>query len=74
VPAKYYFTNVAVDEMERILIGRGSSHKLKFDVAEVGSTLLWEFVSTDYDISFGVLLLHGEEKQEIVSFSVRRLT
>ena len=56
--------------MERIVIGRGSSHKLKFDVVEADSTLVWEFVSTDYDISFGVLLKGVEEKQEVVGLRV----
>lgn len=70
MPTEYYLTNqttASTDEMEKIIIARGSSHKLKFDVVEVDSILLWEFVSVDYDISFGVFLLDGDgRKVEVV--------
>ena len=38
--------------MERVVVGRGSSHKVRHEVAEVGCTLQWEFFTTDYDIAF----------------------
>lgn len=48
------------------MIGRGSSHKVFCDVTEVESLLVWEFVSSDYDISFEVSLLINGEKHEVV--------
>ena len=69
MPTEYYLTNqttASADEMERIIINRGSSHKLKFDVVEVDSMLMWEFVSTDYDINFGVSHLNNGRKVEVV--------
>lgn len=59
VPPKYYLTNqteTSKDQMDRVMIGRGSTHKVQCEVMEEGSTLQWEFFSTDYDISFGVYL------------------
>lgn len=52
--------------MEKIQVGRGASHKLTHNILEVGSTLEWEFVSTDYDIGFGLMLLTDKSKQELV--------
>jgi hypothetical protein len=57
VPPKYYLTNLTEtsrDQMDKVVVGRGSTHKVNFAVEEVGSTLQWEFFSTDYDISFEV--------------------
>ena len=55
--------------MERVLISRGSSHKVVCEIAEVESLLVWEFVSSDYDISFGVTLLTNDGKKiEVVCF------
>ena len=71
VDPKYYLTNrmeTSREEMERVVVGRGSSHKVRHEVAEVGSTLQWEFCSTDYDISFELSLVttkaedHSEKK------------
>ena len=70
VPPEYYFTNQTAtshEEMERVVVGRASSHKLTFNVIEVDSLLIWEFVSTDYDIGFGISLLTDKGKQEVVS-------
>lgn len=68
VPPKYYLTNqteTTRDKMDRIVIGRGSTHRQKFVVEGVGNTLQWEFFSTDYDIAFGVYLQKtGAEKTE----------
>ena len=49
--------------MERVLIGRGSSHKVFCEAIEVESMLIWEFVTSDYDISFGVSLLTEDGKK-----------
>ncbi len=56
VPEKYYMTNLTEtsrDEMERLVIGRGSSCELEFHISHPQTVLSWEFISTDYDISFG---------------------
>jgi hypothetical protein len=46
-------TETSRDEMERVVIGRGSSCELEFHISHPQTVLSWEFVSTDYDISFG---------------------
>ena len=76
VPPKYYLTNQTMTskgDMDRVVVGRGSHHKQRLEVAEVGSTLQWEFFSTDYDISFGVSLKRTvadrQEKTTIVSYN-----
>lgn len=53
--------------MNRAEIGRGASFKVKEEVAESGSILHWEFVSTDYDIAFGVSLVSDGQKQDLVN-------
>ena len=77
VPPKYYLTNqmtASRDSMTRVVVGRGLVHEVCCEVAEVGSTLRWEFFSTDYDISFGVhmkkKLVKKTEKQTIVSWQL----
>lgn len=42
------------EEMERVIIGRGSTHKVKLCVDKTSSVIQWEFVSTQYDIAFDV--------------------
>ena len=57
IPEKYYMTNLTEtcrDEMERVVIGRGSTHKVRLDVDKSNSVIQWEFVSTQYDIAFGI--------------------
>jgi len=41
--------------------------QIKQDVAEEGSTIQWEFLSTDYDIAFEICIRRGSEKEVIVS-------
>ena len=41
-------------EMDRIVVGRGSTHKIKLEVDKTSSVIQWEFVSTQYDIAFSV--------------------
>ncbi len=73
---KYYLSNrteTSREEMERAVVGRGSSHKVRHKVAEIGSTLQWEFFTTDYDITFELSFMKTEvarkkDKQIIVSF------
>lgn len=47
--------------MERVIIGRGSAHKVKVDVDKLRSVIQWEFVSTQYDIGFGIYHKPEEE-------------
>lgn len=73
MPPRYYLTNqtsTSHDEMEKVVVSRGSSHKLTFDVMEAGSLLVWEFVSTDHDIGFGVFFLGEGKKEEVVSWAL----
>ena len=52
--------------MQRVLVSRGSSHKITFEVEQEQSVLVWEFVSSSYDIGFGVFLLKDGQKHEVV--------
>ena len=57
VPPEYYLTNQTEtdrQEMDRVVVGRGGSCELEYEVAAEGSLVRWEFVSTSYDISFGL--------------------
>ena len=59
VPPKYFLANQmesSKEQMEKVMVKNRSTHKMTFVVDEVGSTLQWEFFSTDYDIAFGVFL------------------
>ena len=57
--------------MERVVIGRGSSHKAVCEVVQVDSMICWEFVSCNYDIGFGLFMLNSEEKRiEVVCLYV----
>jgi hypothetical protein len=59
VPSKYFLTNVmesSKEQMERIVVKNRSAHQISFVVEEPGSTLQWEFFTTDYDIAFGLYL------------------
>ena len=47
-------TETSRDEMERVVVGRGSSHKVTLEVDKSGSVIQWEFVSTEFDIAFGI--------------------
>ncbi len=73
VDPKYYLSNrteTSREEMERAVVGRGSSHKVRHKVAEIGSTLQWEFFTTDYDIAFELSFVKTEvaRKKIIVRF------
>lgn len=57
IPEQYYMTNLTEtsrEEMERVVIGRGSTHKVTLQVDKSSSVIQWEFVSTQYDIAFGI--------------------
>ena len=42
------------DSMERVVIGKRSTHKITLEVDESGSVIQWEFISTENDIAFGI--------------------
>ena len=65
VPEKYYLTNLTEtsrEEMERVVIGRGSTHKVTLEVDKSGSVIQWEFVTSEYDIAFGIYHQVKEDK------------
>ena len=57
VPPEYYLTNQTEtdrQEMDRVVVGRGGSCELEYEVEAEGSLVRWEFVSTSYDVSYGL--------------------
>ena len=65
IPEKYYLTNLTEtsrEEMERVVIGRGSAHKVTLEVDKSGSIIQWEFVTSGYDIAFGIYHQIKEDK------------
>jgi hypothetical protein len=57
IPEKYYMTNLTStdrESMERVVIGRRSTHKVTLEVDKCGSVIQWEFVSSQHDIAFGI--------------------
>ena len=73
VDPKYYLSNrteTSREEMERVVVGRGSSHRVRHEIAEVGSILQWEFFTTDFDIAFELSVVKtevgGKERHVIV--------
>ena len=56
VPPEYYLTNLTEtdkEEMDRVIVGRGGSCELEYEVESDGSILRWEFISTCHDIGYG---------------------
>ena len=56
--------------MEKVVVGNRSQHKLRVDVHETESVLVWEFLTTSFDISFGVYYKDSSrqaKKEELVS-------
>ena len=75
VPPKYYLSNcteTSREEMERVVVGRGSSHKVRHEVAAVGFTLQWEFFTSEYDIAFGVTMNYMAAEKKGKQIIVRR--
>ena len=67
VPPRYFLSNrmeASRDHMTRVVVGRGSVHKVRCEVTEVGSTLKWEFFSTDYDIGFSMYMKTKRTQEE----------
>lgn len=75
VPEKYYLINrteTSREEMMKVVVGRGSSHKECIEVVEVGSTLQWEFFTANYDIAFRIDLKHSVAGKNTKQAIVRR--
>jgi len=54
--------------MERVVVGRGGTHKVRCEVTEARSLLKWEFISIEYDIAFQVYHKSDKkQKEEVVS-------
>ena len=67
VHPKYYLTNqtkTSMEDMERVVVRRGASHKVQCEVTDVRSTLRWEFFTTGYDIAFGISIKKKEEDKK----------
>lgn len=41
--------------MDRVVVGRGGSCELEYEVDIEGSVLRWEFVTTSHDVGYSVL-------------------
>lgn len=78
MPERFYMTNLTETDrssMERVVVGRGSAHKVRLDVDKSSSVIQWEFISSQYDIGFGVYHKREEEngkrnKVELVCLNV----
>ena len=66
-------TGATREEMERVVVGRGSSHKVTLEVDKSGSVIQWEFISTEYDIAFGIYHQVREEKGKKVKNELVRI-
>ncbi len=58
--------------MKKVVVGRGSSHKERVEVVEVGSTLQWEVFTANYDIAFRITLNHRVAEKRAKEIIVRR--
>ena len=56
-------TETSREEMERVIIGRGGTCELEFHISHPRTVLSWEFVSVDYDVSFGWYLKEAKRKK-----------
>ena len=52
VPEKFYKTND--DSYDKITVAAGAVYARRVEVVQAGSTIAWDFFTSDYDISFGV--------------------
>ena len=66
---EYYFinqTDTSRDEMQKVTVGRAATHKLTYQVDEVGNVLTWEFVTSSFDIGFGVFFVDKDGQKHAV--------
>jgi len=71
VPRSYYLTKKPQpsDNMESVVVSRGSKKKLEFNIQETNSVLKWEFFSEDGDIGFHIYYVDGDEKVDVIPWS-----
>jgi hypothetical protein len=75
IPEESYLSNLMEsnkEEMERVVVGRGSSHLISHHVDTPGSVLRWDFMSTDHDISYGWYLKSEDGKKDVEVVPVQR--
>ena len=49
--------------MERVVVGRGGTCEVEFQISVPRTLLSWEFVSVDYDVSFGWFLKEWRKRK-----------
>lgn len=59
--------------MERVVVGRGGTCELEFHILCPRTVLQWEFVSVDYDVSFGWYIREGQKRKMMSSRSLREI-
>jgi hypothetical protein len=76
IPNEYYLSNmtdVSTDSMDLVQVGRGSTVQLEYHIEVVGSAIRWEFITTDYDIGFGIFYKDTDTKKRVHKGSMREL-
>ena len=66
-------TETSRNEMERVVIGRGGTCELEFHISLPRTVLSWEFISVDYDVSFGWYLKELEKRKLKSSKSLKEV-
>ena len=64
--------------MERVVIGRRSTHKVTLEVDKCGSIIQWEFISSQHDIAFGIFQQAEKQngkknKNELVGYIISHI-
>ena len=76
IPSSYYMTNLTEtsrEEMERVVVGRGGTCELEFHIHHPRTVLQWEFVSVDYDVSFGWYIRESRKRKMTSSKSLKEV-
>ncbi len=50
--------------MDRVVVGRGGYCELEYQVELEGSLIRWEFISTGYNISYGLFYRDDSSKKK----------
>ncbi|KAL5478140.1 hypothetical protein EMCRGX_G025029 [Ephydatia muelleri] len=69
IPPEYYLTNLtetSKEDMESVLVSRGSSYEREFTVELPGTVIRWEFITNDHDISFGWYQKSGAKRRRFL--------
>ncbi|XP_019394811.1 PREDICTED: SEC14-like protein 2 [Crocodylus porosus] len=57
IPKKYYVRNQVTQKYEHsVVVNRGSSHQVEYEILFPGCVLRWQFMSDGSDVGFGVYL------------------